>query len=329
MLSFMWSLLLLTLPTQPSAVRLRIWRALKALGCAALRDGAYLLPANQVAALDALADEARSHGGTASVLCLAPRDADQSTEWLALFERSEAYAHWRETAATLQQALPKLGETEARRRLRGLADGLATLRAIDYFAGAPAEQAAAELAGLRAALNNRFSRGEPQPTAVMALPRLDLEQFQGQRWATRARPWVDRLACAWLIRRFIDRRPEFIWLAATDSGPDAPPATAPAAPPGAMGYDFDGARFSHVGALVSFEVMILQFGLADDTPLRRIASVVHCLDAGGPAAPEAAGLEGLLAGLRELHADDDALALAAGLLFDALYAAPAPNLSNA
>ena len=325
----MWSLLLVTLPTQPNAVRLRVWRALKALGCAALRDGAYLLPASRVAALDALADEVRSHGGTASVLCLAPRDPDQRAEWLALFERSEAYGHWRESAAALQQALPRLGETEARRRLRGLADALATLRATDYFAGAPAEQAAAELAGLRAALNGRFSRGEPQPTAATALSRLDREQFQGQRWATRARPWVDRLACAWPIRRFIDRRPEFIWLAAADAGPDAPPAAPPVAPPGAWGYDYDGAHFSHVGTLVSFEVLIAQFGLAGDVPLRRIAGVVHCLDAGGPAAPEAAGLEGLLAGLRALHADDDALALAAGLLFDALYAAPAPNLTNA
>ncbi len=329
MLLLMWSLLLVTLPSQPNAVRLRIWRALKALGCAALRDGAYLLPASQVAALDALAAEVRSHGGTASVLCLAPRDEAQSAEWLALFDRSDGYAAWRETAAALQQALPALTETEARRRLRGVADTLATLQAIDYCAGTAAQRAAADLAGLRAALNGRFSRGEPQPMAAMALPRLDREQFQGQRWATRARPWADRLACAWLIRRFIDRRPEFIWLADTTTTPPdgasgSPPLPPPATPPGALGYDYDGARFSHVGARVTFEVLIAQFGLADDAPLHRIAGVVHCLDAGGIPVPEAAGLEGLLAGLRALHTDDDALAAAAATLFDALYAAPAP-----
>ena len=317
----MWSVLLVTLPTQPNAVRLRIWRALKALGCAALRDGAYLLPASQVAALDGLADEVRSHGGTATVLCLAPRDEAQGAEWLALFDRSDGYAAWGDTAAALLQALPTLVETEARRRLRGVADALATLRAIDYFAGDAAGQAAADLVGLRGALNGRFSRGEPQPSAAMALPRLDREQFQGQRWATRARPWVDRLACAWLIRRFIDRQPRFIWLAAAGGAPETPPDT----PPGAWGYDYDGARFTHVGALVTFEVLIVQFGLADDAPLRRIAGVVHCLDAGGQQMPEAAGLEGLLAGLRELHAGDDALAAAAATMFDALYAAPAPT----
>lgn len=314
----MWSLLLVTLPTQPNAVRLRIWRALKALGCAALRDGVYLLPASHVEALDALADEVRSHGGTASVLCLAPRDEAQKAEWLALFDRGDGYTAWRDTAAALQQALPTLTETEARRRLRGVADALATLRAIDYFAGTAAEQSDTDLAALRAALDGRFSRGEPQSTAAQALPRLDRAAFQGRRWATRARPWVDRLACAWLIRRFIDPQAELVWLAPIDDPADAAPVT----PPGALGYDFDGARFSHVGALVTFEVLVFQFSLGNDARLRRIAGAVHYLDAGGIPAPESAGLESMLAGLRALHADDDALAAAAATLFDALYAAP-------
>ena len=321
----MWSLLLVTLPTQPNAVRLRIWRALKALGCAALRDGAYLLPARHVAALDALAAEVRERGGTASVLCLDARDAAQAAEWPALFDRAEAYVGWRETAAALQQALPDLGETEARRRWRGVADALAALREIDYFAGAAAEQAGSDLATLRAALDGRFSHGEPQAIAAQALPRLDRAAFQGRRWATRARPWVDRLACAWLIRRFIDLQAEWVWLAPADgvdaAGHEPPPIT----PAGALGYDYDGARFSHVGALVSFEVLMLQFGLADDARLRRIAGAVHYLDVGGMPVAEAAGLEGVLAGLRELHTDDDALATAAATLFDALYAAPAPT----
>ena len=86
----MWSLLLVTLPTQPNAVRLRIWRALKALGCAALRDGAYVLPAHETAALEALAVEVRDNGGQASVLSLLPRNELQKQEVLAQFDRSEA-----------------------------------------------------------------------------------------------------------------------------------------------------------------------------------------------------------------------------------------------
>ena len=314
----MWSLLLVTLPTQPNAVRLRLWRALKALGCAALRDGAYLLPQAQAGALDGLADEARRHGGTASVLVLGARDDRQQAEWQALFDRSDGYAAWREPAQALQTELPALAqagaETEARRRQRGVADALAALRSIDYFAGPAAAQAESDLAALRGALDACISRGEPQARPAQGIARLALADFQRQTWATRARPWVDRLACAWLIRRFIDAQAQFVWL------PDG--AGPLRAPPGALGFDYDGARFSHIGALVTFEVLLASFALTHDARLRRIAGAVHYLDAGGIPVPEAAGLEGVLAGLRALHADDDALAAAAATIFDALYAAP-------
>ena len=101
-------------------------------------------------------------------------------------------------------------------------------------------------------------------------------------------------------------------------GGDGPPDT----PTGALGFDCDGARFSHVGARATFEVLVRQLGLADNTLLRRIAVVVHCLGAGDSPVPEAAGLERLLAGLRALHADD--AALAAAHLLDAFYVAPLP-----
>lgn len=314
MLLPMWAILIVTLPTQPNAVRVRIWRALKTLGCAALRDGAYLLPAEHVAQLDALAGEVRQHGGSASVLALAPRDAAQQQQVLALFDRAESYAQWRDTATALQAELAALGETEARRRLRGVADALQAVLRTDYYPGAAAEQAQAELAALRLAVEAQHSRGEPLAAADEHIPRLDVRKFQGKRWATRARPWVDRLACAWLIRRFIDPQAQILWL--------ADPARAPR---GALGFDYDGARFTHVGARVSFEVLAASFGLDADRRLQRIGATVHYLDAGGIPVPEAAGLEAVLAGLREVHADDDELARAASTVFDALHAAPQPT----
>jgi hypothetical protein len=153
--------------------------------------------------------------------------------------------------------------------------------------------------------------------APHGIARLDVRKFQGKRWATRARPWVDRLACAWLIRRFIDPQARFVWL--TDPGD---PAGATPAPRGALGFDYDGARFTHVGSRVSFEVLAASFGLDADSRLQRIARAVHFLDIGGIPVPEAAGLEAVLSGLREVHADDDHLTLAAAAVFDALYAAP-------
>lgn len=307
----MFSTLIVTLPTQPNAVRVRIWRALKALGCAALRDGAYLLPADKAALFEPLAAEARSHHGTAEVLLLQPRDDAQRDALLALFDRREAYAQWRDGATELQAALPGLPETEARRRLRALAEALQAVQRTDHFPAAAWQQAEDTLAALRQALDARFSRGEPRAAPAHGIARLPLSRYQGRRWATRARPWVDRLACAWLIRRHIDTRAQFLWL----SDPIR-------LPKGALGYDFDGARFSHVGARVTFEVLCASFGLDADARLQRLGALVHYLDAGGIPVPEAAGLERVLSGLRELHADDDALAAAAAAVFDALYAAP-------
>lgn len=310
----MWALLLLTLPTQPNAVRLRVWRALKTLGCAALRDGAYVLPASEAARFEPLASEVREHGGTASVLDIAPRDEAQRQEIEALFDRAEGYAAWRESAQQLLTGLETLGEVEARRRLRAVSAELEALRTIDFYPGAAAAQADNDLQALRTALEDRFSKGEPAARAAHGIERLDARRFRGKRWVTRRRPWVDRLACAWLVRRFIDPAARFLWL-------DDPASATP--PRGAIGFDYDGALFTHVGARVSFEVMAASFGLDADPRLQRIARAVHYLDVGGIPVPEASGLEAVLAGLREVHADDDELVAAAAQVFDALHAAPA------
>ena len=304
----MFAILIVTLPSQPSAVRLRIWRSLKALGCAALRDGAYLLPQEQAGALEELATEVLQHGGTASVLTLSPRDDKQRQELLAQFDRGEAFGAWQQTVRALQAELDGLGETEARRRARAIADGLQSLQAIDYYPGAAAEQATAELALLRRALDVRFSRGEPQGVEG-DVPRLALAGFQNKRWATRARPWVDRLASAWLIRRFIDPQARFVWI-------DAPTDC----PADALGFDFDGAAFTHVDNRVTFETLLASFGL--ETPaLLRLGLLVHGLDAGGVLPPESVGVERVLAGMREALTDDDQLAQVAAGVFEGLLRA--------
>lgn len=307
----MWVVLFLTLPTQPNAVRLRVWRALKTLGCAALRDGAYLLPRERRNLFEPLVSEVRAHGGQATVLDLSTRDEAQRAELLALFDRGDAYGQWRADVQALATALPTLDEAEARRRLRAVTEALQALLRIDYYPGSAAAQAQAGLDALRAELDAHFSHGEPRARTAHGIARLDVRKHRGKRWATRARPWVDRLACAWLIRRFIDPDARFLWL-------DDPER----APRGALGFDYDGARFTHIGARVSFEVLMASFGLEADPKLQRLAQSVHYLDVGGIPVPEAAGLEAVLGGLRAVHADDDRLADAAALVFDALYATP-------
>jgi len=310
----MWMALLLTLPTRPSAVRLRIWRALKALGCACPRDGVYLLPQAQARLFEPLAVDVRAHGGQAGLFELSTADQAQQAAIQALFDRGADYARWQRDAQALAAALPTLAQADAWRRWRAVSQALQLIARIDYHPGAAGAQAQLELDALRQALDARFSTGEPLARPAHAIARLDRRRFQGRCWATRARPWVDRLACAWLIRRFIDPEARLLWLA--DPARSTPP------PRGALGFDYEGARFSHAGARVSFEVLAASFGLDTDPQLQRIARAVHFLDIGGIPVPEAAGLEAVLCGLRELHADDDCLALAAAAVFDALHAAP-------
>ncbi|MHB1436905.1 MAG: chromate resistance protein ChrB domain-containing protein, partial [Thiobacillus sp.] len=138
--------------------------------------------------------------------------------------------------------------------------------------------------------------------------RLALADFQKQTWATRQNLWVDRLASAWLIRRFIDRKARFIWLQHVKDCPAS-----------ALGFDFDGARFTHIGHRVTFETLLASFDLEGDVALMRIGAIVHALDVGGEA-PEAAGFETLLKGLKARIQDDDALLKQGGQMLDDLYA---------
>jgi len=124
---------------------------------------------------------------------------------------------------------------------------------------------------------------------------------------TRARPWADRLASAWLIKRFIDPKAKLVWL---KSPKDCPKR--------AVGYDFDGAEFTHVGPKVTFEVLLASFSLETDPALQRIGAIIHYLDAGGVPVPEAIGLEAMLRGAK-LSLDDDTLVNEAAKLFQFLY----------
>ena len=114
-----------------------------------------------------------------------------------------------------------------------------------------------------------YAQGEPRISRRRLRPG-DRARYQSRTWATRKDPWVDRLASAWLIKRFIDPAARFAWL-------DRPSSL----PRKAVGYDFDGAEFTHVGNRVTFEVLMETFGLDSDPALAAIGASVHFLDVGG------------------------------------------------
>lgn len=306
-----WLMLVSSVPGANQTARMRIWRALKASGAGALRDGVYVLP-NSDSARTLFEEQARSVatiGGTAQIVTFDSSDEAQHGELRRLFDRGEDYAALLEKFDALKARLADLQETEARRQLSALRRDAAALSAIDYFPGAARDQVEQALADAEAAANRRFSPDEPHAIRGDVTPR-DRAGFQQRTWATRRRLWVDRVASAWLIRRFIDPNAKFLWL----EQPHDCPASA-------IGFDFDGAEFSHVGARVTFEVLLQSFGLERDDGLTRLGALVHYLDVGGVAVPEAAGFAAIMAGARAQAPDDDALLQAMSTVLDSLYAA--------
>jgi len=300
-----WLILILTLPTENATARMRAWRALKACGAAVLRDGVYVMPVNEQhrGILAAIAEDVSASGGSTHLLEASGED------YAGLFDRMADYQQLATDIAACRDDLDKVAPADLSRRARKLRKQLDAIAQTDFFPGQAQAQTAAMLDTLDAAIRSRLSPNEPTPRTA-AITQLDTAHYQGRLWATRRRPRVDRLASAWLIRRFIDANARFLWLEA--------PADCPAE---ALGFDFDGAAFSHVGERVTFETLLASFGLEAHPVLARIARIVHYLDVGGLPAPEAAGLDLLLAGMRASIPDDDALLDAASATFDYLHSA--------
>ncbi len=305
-----WLLLIVSLPTSSATARMRIWRALKVMGCVALRDGAYLMPAGleREQALQGLADECAGEGGSAWLMAVEARSAEESSTYRQLFDRSEEYAELRKAWRGANRGLGSLGAAELARLKRKSQREFDAVRAIDFFPVEASVEAEAAWTDLGKRIDSLLSPDEPQETKGR-VPKLDPGQYQGRTWATRRRLWVDRVASAWLIRRFIDRDARFQWL--------AKPADCAKR---SLGFDFDGATFTHVGDLVTFETLLASFGLAADPGLARLATMVHTLDIGGEPVPEAKGFEAVMAGARERLSDDDALLAEMSTVLDSLYA---------
>jgi hypothetical protein len=305
-----WLLLAASLPGQDaSAARVRLWRALRDLGVASLRDGVSLAPASDAmrARLTEIRGGVQEAGGSGWLLELPSQAASVERQLRALFDRSESYSTFLPAVAALRKALPSLDEAIVRQRMRNLETELEAIVALDFFPGAAHTRARDAIDNLRSRINRRFSPAEPTSVAGR-VPARRLADYRRQRWATRKRMWVDRVASAWLIHQFIDHDATFVWLNR--------PADCPR---DAHGFDFDGAEFTHVGERVTFEVLMHAFGLERDAGLAHLARLVHFLDIGGDAVAEAPGLEAVLAGLRDSSADDDALLAAATPVLDALY----------
>ena len=295
-----WCLLIHQLPPKPLYLRARIRQRLARVGAVALKNSVYVLPYSESGIEDFqwIAEEAAAGGGEA-FLCAADflgRPADADVEERFRRERAAEYEEIRGQARELLRQAGRRGAAvpaaeDLSSRARRLEKRLGEVAALDFFA-APEREAAEDLVRQLAA---HVRAGEPAPPAAAAPDRRRFSELMGLTWVTRRGIHVDRIASAWLIRRFVD--PEARFRFADSQRPEAGP--------GEARFDTVGGEFTHEGDRCTFETLQARLGLADPA-LAQIAEIVHDVDLkdGKFERADAPGIAQLVNGLVLAHPDD-------------------------
>ena len=305
-----WLLLIHQIPPKPNYFRVKVWRRLQRIGAVALKNSVYVLPKSDAAQED-LAWVLREilTGGADATLCEARMvDGITDDQIEALFHAARD-ADYAQIGEELRRLLDEPHATEEARaslrtELARVQRRFGDLTAIDFF-GAPGRVAGL---GLLGSMESRLKPAEPIPTKDIAENPRSL--FQDRVWVTRKGVHVDRIACAWLIRRFIDDTPQFKFVPGKDYQPQ----------PGEVRFDMFDAEFTHEGDLCSFEVFLKRLRI-DDPALQAIAEIIHDIDLKDSkfARAETAGVASLILGIAQRHREDEERIAQGSELFDALY----------
>ncbi|KAB2927773.1 MAG: chromate resistance protein [Leptonema illini] len=320
-----WLLFFYTIPANPVNNRMKIWRKLVKTGAVQLKGGVYILPYSEERheALQWLLAELPGLKGEGLLLRTDSIEPLQQHEIIAFFD-GQRRQQYQELAGRVDEFTGRLSnvqkggadrkQTSLFRQYDRLAADLLAIRQRDFFDSETGRELSERLAALRRSmeeLNTAGRRnGDRQPATL--LNGRNIADFTGLTWLTRRRPFVDRMASAWLIRRFIDPGAAFAFrdeegLAQTRGERE-------------VSFDVRQGDFTHVDDLCTFEVLVQSFGLAD-RGLSRLAGIVHDIDIkdGKFAAAEAPTVEMIIRGIRNRDLPDEE-ALEQGMaVFEALY----------
>jgi hypothetical protein len=308
-----WLLLIHQLPPHPAYFRVKVWRQLQGLGAVALKNSVYVLPISEGTREDFqwMVRQIVAGGGEASVVEALFVDGLSDGELRERFRmaRDEDYAKLQKELQAAQKALPKKPDEarrgEAETLLAKFRKRFADLQAIDFFQAGGAVEVGTQIGRLEA-------RIAPKSVAAGSAPAWDLKDLQGRTWVTRKGMHVDRIACAWLIRRFIDPQARFRFL--------EPKTTV--ARKGELRFDMFEGEFTHEGDWCSFETLIHRLGF-EDPALHALAEVIHDVDLKDAKfkRPEVSGFDRAILGVALLHAKDEARLTAGSGVLNAFYAA--------
>jgi len=294
-----WLLLIHQIPPKPDYLRVKVRRRLQRIGALALKNSVYVLPYTDEAMEDFewLRGMVVDEGGEATICAATFIEGPNDEEITGMF-RDQANAEYDEIIAAAELAREE--STDA--GLRGLERRLGQVSARDFFAADRREEAERAVRAVQAARTEQVEdRVAERATKV---PR-------GTTWVTRMGVQVDRMASAWLIKRFIDPDARFKFV----------PARGYRHQPGELRFDMFAGEFTHQGDACTFEVLAERF-VPEDAALHAIAQIVHDVDCKDEkfGREEAPGVESMISGIAATHGDDSARLVASALLFDSLYA---------
>ena len=302
-----WFFFSFSVPSRLQGFRVKIWRKLNALGAVQIKNSVYVLPANEQIQeqLIWMGKETDEQGGESLVIANGNLLNMADSQITAIFTKARD-EDYRALGEEMRAVIAEPDPHERVITLRKLEKRLDALRTIDFFPS-----------GKGASLQKLLDEAQRAPVeGHPVIPLADAARYQQKTWVTRANPYVDRLASFWLVKRFIDPAPRIVFLQESEAVP---------AGPDVISFDMAHADFTHVGGLITFEVLADAFGLAAQVP-QRMREVIKAIDleAMDAAPSETPGVKRMLDGLVASHADDHVRTEQALAFFDTLLASYTP-----
>lgn len=313
-----WIIMFYSMPSKPEKNRIRIWRRLQKEGTLSF-SGAYLLPYSDehFEFFQWLCEEIKMLDGEMSFAKINNIETASEDQLIERFnaQATTSYGEITQKIKTLQamdDATIQAQETELNQTLKKIKKEFAGLKKIDFFESKKGVVTADLLQSFEFRIDSIF-----RPQTKLNIPISNFEDFQNKQWLTRPKPFVDRMACAWLIRTFIDSNATFIFSEEEFHSTSV------------ISYDMSEAVFTHIGNLCTFEVLIHSFAIKDPA-LSYVAQIVHNLDLKDDryATQESDGIFSILSGINLLEESDETILLRGADIFKNLYAYHKDNLSR-
>ncbi len=315
-----WLLFFSRIPAKPVGNRVKVWRKLAKAGARPLKGAVYVLPDSDEhrEAFQWLVSEVEGMGGEAAYTRVDTVDSMKDAEIIDIFTRHKEGEYQgiakglRNTEIKLQSIRKGSGSHVPKTvaaQFAQLGREFEEIRRTDFFLSPAGENLAAQIESIQELI--RDISGTERKSVPPAVAQKSRKDYLGKTWVTRKRPFVDRMASAWLIRRFIDTDAVFHFIDEKEvrfTGAET------------IAFDISGGEFAHAGDLCTFEVLAKAFGIKDKH-VRKIAEIVHDLDIRDDRYrhPEAKGIEAVLTGLRETIVNDAQLLEQGMSLFEMLY----------